>query len=116
MRQLDRKGGQRPGKYARKVRARNWLREFAQDEIQYGEGVIERMPEEHAAAVAKFPDRVAAIVGKTFVEKGDEAELADDEAMSMIRDLLHELDPTILERNRHRDRKRLTRSLIRRVG
>lgn len=64
------------------------------------------MAEEYAKKLAKLPDRVAAIVGKTYSERGDAFELADDQAMGMIRDLLFELDETIIERNKN---KRLAR-------
>lgn len=50
----------------------------------------------------KFPERVAAIVGKTFAVRGDDYKLADDEALMRIRDLLEELDPKILERNKNK--------------
>lgn len=63
-------------------------------------------PEEYAAKVAKLPDRIAAIIGKTYAEMGDAATLADDEALMMVRDLLIELDNTSIERNKG---KRLSR-------
>lgn len=57
-------------------------------------------------AIIRFPERVAAIVGKTYAVQGDDAQLADDEALTRIRDLLGELDETLIERNR---KKRLSR-------
>lgn len=63
-------------------------------------------PHEFAAKLAKLPDRIAAIVGKTFTVQGDGASVADDEALSMIRDLLEEVDDQIIERNKD---KRLAR-------
>lgn len=54
----------------------------------------------------RFPERVAAIIGKTFALKGDDFTLTDDEALTRIRDLLEELDPTLIERNKN---KRLSR-------
>jgi hypothetical protein len=54
----------------------------------------------------RFPERVAAILGKTYAVMGDDFKLADDEALTRIRDLLEELDPTLIDRNK---RKRLSR-------
>lgn len=54
----------------------------------------------------KFPERVAAILGKTYAVMGDDAKMSDDEALTRIRDLLDELDETLIERNK---KKRLSR-------
>ena len=62
--------------------------------------------EQYALRLAKLPDRIAAVVGKTYAEKGDAFEIADDQAVMMIRDLLIELDETLIERNKN---KRLPR-------
>jgi hypothetical protein len=62
---------------------------------------------EYATKLAKLPDRIAAIVGKTFTVQGDEASMADDQALAMIRDLLEELDSTVIDRNKD---KRLARN------
>lgn len=62
--------------------------------------------EEYANKVAKLPDRIAAVVGKTYAVRGDAAEMADDEALMRIRDLADEIDPTLIERNKN---KRLSR-------
>lgn len=59
-----------------------------------------------AASFMKLPERVAAIVGKTYAVMGDDFKLADDEALTRIRDLLDELDPTLIDRNK---KKRLSR-------
>lgn len=59
-----------------------------------------------AASYLKFPERVAAILGKTYAVMGDDARMSDDEALTRIRDLLDELDSTLIERNK---RKRLSR-------
>lgn len=61
---------------------------------------------QQAVALRKFPERVAAIIGKTWQVRGDDAELADDEAVQRIRDLLDEMDNTLIERNKN---KRLSR-------
>ncbi len=62
--------------------------------------------EEYAGRLAKLPDRIASIVGKTYAVEGDSAALADDEALERIRDLLEELDATLIDRNKG---KRLAR-------
>lgn len=61
---------------------------------------------QQSAAYLKFPERVAAVVGKTYAVMGDDFKLADDEALTRIRDLLDELDATLIERNK---KKRLSR-------
>ncbi len=63
--------------------------------------------EEYAVKVAKLLDRLGAILGKTFAEMGDAAELADDEALMRIRDLGLEIDESFIARNKH---KRLARA------
>ncbi|HEY6231459.1 MAG TPA: hypothetical protein VIW64_09345 [Pyrinomonadaceae bacterium] len=62
--------------------------------------------EDEARRLAKLPDRVAAIVGKTYAVRGDAFELADDQALMMIKDVLDEADPTLVDRNKN---KRLIR-------
>ena len=57
---------------------------------------------DYATKLAKLPDRIAAIVGKTYAENGDSATIADDEALMRIRDLLVELDPTLIQRNKNK--------------
>lgn len=59
-----------------------------------------------AANYLRFPERVAAIVGKTYAVRGDGFKLSDDEALTRIRDLLDELDATLIARNKN---KRLSR-------
>lgn len=59
-----------------------------------------------AADYLKFPERVAAIIGKTYAVRGDDFKLEDDVALTRIRDLLEELDDGIIERNKN---KRLSR-------
>jgi hypothetical protein len=44
------------------------------------------------ATLTTLPERIAAIVGKTYAEIGDAATLSDDEAMMMIRDLMFEAE------------------------
>jgi hypothetical protein len=62
--------------------------------------------EQYALRLAKLPDRIAAVIGKTYAVKGDGFEIADDQAVMMIRDLVDELDDTLIERNKN---KRLAR-------
>jgi hypothetical protein len=50
-----------------------------------------------------FFKQVAVILGKTYAERGDAAQLADDLALMMIRDLLLDLDAEIIDL--HRDKK-----------
>lgn len=54
----------------------------------------------------KFPERVASIIGKTFLICGDDYKISNDEAIARIRDLLDEMDETLIERNKN---KRLSR-------
>ena len=60
---------------------------------------------QQAADLLKFPERVAAIVGKTYAVMGDDYKLNDDEALARIRDKLDELDPTLIPKNK---KKRLS--------
>ena len=62
--------------------------------------------EDYATQLARLPDRVAAIVSKTYAVLGDDQVIANDQALMMIRDLLDELDDTVIERNKN---KRLNR-------
>jgi hypothetical protein len=57
-----------------------------------------------------FIRRVAIIVGKTYAERGESAQLADDLALMLIRDLLLDLDAEIIDR--HRNRKLPSRRAI----
>ncbi len=45
-------------------------------------------------------NQIAAIISRTYVELGDGAEFADDEALLLIRDVLLAFDDTIMHRNR----------------
>jgi hypothetical protein len=59
--------------------------------------------------LGEFFDDVAGIIGKTYVERGDGAQLADDVALLMVREILLEIDAGIIER--HRDRPLPNRAL-----
>lgn len=78
-----------------------FLTALAERRIERGKGV-KGMPEEYAVRLAKLPERIAAIAGKTYAKLQDDYKLADDEALGMICDLLDELDPTLIERNQHK--------------
>jgi len=43
---------------------------------------------------------IASIISETYAEAGEDAVFADDEALVMIRDLLLDVDSTIIERTR----------------
>lgn len=45
-------------------------------------------------------EMIAAIVSETYAEAGEDAVFADDEALIMIRDLLLDVDSTLIERTR----------------
>ncbi len=49
-----------------------------------------------AEAFLKFPEKVATILGNTYSVRGDDAPIADDEALARIRDLLDELDEQLI--------------------
>lgn len=52
-------------------------------------------------------ERIAAVIGKTYAERGDAYEISDDIALMMVRDLLLALDANIIERNCHKRLKSL---------
>lgn len=70
-------------------------------------------PQQTTALEGRLYDRIAAVVGQTYAELGEAAQLADDEAVEMIRDLLLNFDPEVIDRNRFR---RLRRPILRREG
>ena len=47
-------------------------------------------------------DRIATVIGQTWLEKGEAATLSDDRALEIIRELLLDFDEFILMRNRYR--------------
>jgi hypothetical protein len=47
-------------------------------------------------------ERIAVVIGQTYADLGEGAMLADDHALEMIRDLLLDYQPEIIERNRGR--------------
>lgn len=87
--------------FKKRADALSFIVALAERRIQKGKGVI-LMPEEYAVALARLPERIAAIVGKSYAVQQDAATLADDEALGRIRDLLIELDPKIIDRNKNK--------------
>jgi hypothetical protein len=80
-------------------KVQRWLQELALR--RFKKGRIKGMPkEQYAKMLQKLPDRIAAIIGKSYAEMGDSAEFADNVALMMIRDLLLDCDPTLVERNK----------------
>ncbi len=68
---------------------------------------ITKQIEQQSAKLLRFPERVAAIISKTYSIRGDDPKvIPDDEAIMRIRDLLDGLDDTVIERNKN---KRLSR-------
>lgn len=61
--------------------------------------------QEFASLLTTLPDKIAAIVSRTYACRGDSYTMADDEALARIRDLLEEIDVRIIERNK---KKRLS--------
>lgn len=100
----------------RRERVRRWLSRNAQETYfrrwasqivfrailrRTRKGVITtQQAEDTATKMLKLPDRIAAIIGKTFVVRGDDFTLEDDIALSKIRDLIDEIDPTAIKRNK----------------
>ena len=60
------------------------------------------MAEEKAKQILKLPDRIAAIVAKTYVMLGDGFKVDAEEALIRIRDLLEEIDEKIIDRNKNK--------------
>jgi hypothetical protein len=66
---------------------------------QKEKSALAKDPKEYAKWLQTFPDRVAAIVGKTYAVMGDAYEVVEDEALVMIMDLLNAGDDTLIPRN-----------------
>jgi hypothetical protein len=47
-------------------------------------------------------EMIAIVIGKTYAERGDSFALADDEALTLIRDLLLQHDPSLIVRNKNK--------------
>lgn len=93
----------RPALKGRGHDATQFLTVLARRRLAKGRRGIQHMTaEEYATKLAKLPDRVAAVVAKTYAVMGDDFQVADDQALMMIRDYLDELDETVIERNRNK--------------
>jgi hypothetical protein len=64
--------------------------------------VLRLTPEQTTLLEGKLHDQIATVIAHTYAELGDAAPLADDEGLTMIRDLLLRHDPEIINRNRFR--------------
>lgn len=74
-------------------------------------------PERFERWLATSLDQVAIIISHTYAERGDAAELADDVALAMIRDLLLDVDAHLIERNKDKSLpRRAWRALARAAG
>lgn len=97
-------------KAAEKQRLETMLREVAENQLaqllQKRGKEVAIIAKEYAERVVGLPDKIAAIIGKTYPVMGDGAALADDEAIMRIRDELLELDAEIIERNRNKRLKK----------
>jgi hypothetical protein len=51
-------------------------------------------------ALRRTVNEVAAIVSRTYAERGDYARLSDDDALILIREVLLRYNPTIIKRNK----------------
>lgn len=63
-----------------------------------------------------FFKHVATIIGKTYAERREDAQLADDLALMFIRDLLLDLDAEIIDRHRNQQLPPRTRAVSRKGG
>jgi hypothetical protein len=73
------------------------------------EGSCMTAARDYATQLAKLPDRIAAILGKSVAVKGDAFDLDDAEALIMILDIINELDSTLIERNKDKKLARFRR-------
>lgn len=66
-------------------------------------GKVTAQARNYASGLTSLPDKIAAIIGKTYLMRGDDPKtMPDDEAIIRIRDLLEEIDPKIIERNKNK--------------
>jgi len=63
-------------------------------------------PEVMSALERKLYDRIATVISKTYLEIGDKAELPDDRALEIIRDLLINYDEFIIHKNKYKPLRR----------
>lgn len=60
------------------------------------------MVDEMTGKVLRLPGRIAAIVKQTYAVLGDDFKISEDVALEKIRDLLEDIDPAILQKQRKR--------------
>ena len=59
--------------------------------------------QEFASLMTTLPDKIAAIIGRTYLVRGDDPKtMPDDEAIIRIRDLIEAIDFRIIERNKNK--------------
>ena len=58
--------------------------------------------QEFASLMTTLPDKIAAIIGRTYLVRGDDWKISNDEAIIRIRDLIEEIDFRIIERNKNK--------------
>jgi len=78
------------------------LRVLAQCKVGIGTVRVRVKPQQYNAEIVELIDRIAAVISKSYAERGDATQLADDEAIEMIRDILIAFDPAIIKRNKNR--------------
>jgi hypothetical protein len=76
------------------------LFEIAQDLFERRGQRIVKNPD--IEVLKQIVDKIAAVISRTYVEKGDYSQLADDEALMLIRDILLQNNPKIINRNKKR--------------
>lgn len=79
-------------------------------EVFYGKRIRTSLMEREITQLRETMELVALILGKTYVGRGDSYSLADDEALTLISDLIIAYDPSIIARNKS---KRIPKHLLR---
>jgi hypothetical protein len=73
---------------------------------------VELDPNRSEVWLTKVYRDIACIVGKTYAELGDDAQLADDEALLLIREILLHIDETLFESSKNRKLPRRYQRLL----
>lgn len=58
------------------------------------------MVDDMTRKLLKLPDQIAAVLGKTYVIRGDDFLLSDDVVLLEMKEILKSIDPDIIERNK----------------
>lgn len=77
---------------------------LAKERSEIRQKEVNWMADEQTKKLLKLPNDIAKIVGQTYAVCGDDSKLADDVALMQIRDLLDDIDPRIMERQRKKKR------------